>query len=749
MRSSENVVKSVILATEYSGDGLKNVTGLPNRACTEHFDKHGVFKLICSLDQASVVKNPKDDIFEDFKKLFSLNSQPSQYAAEEAEKIRLTHLREFMENGGIEVLLRLLMTTSLLPAHLAAAEETPHALAMKDRFLGMLCQLCLCDECVAQVLAEREDVFYYLFNFIQHEQTSVKACELIVHILGCRKDPLNLNTVPNFRTFVNNLGERQLADFCSVLAIAISDLDVFDNKSSLYAQNTQKRSKNFVAIRDINQEAILDAPSLLGRLVNFACKKPYIPRLPGGCGEIDHWDQWIDMHLGDEEIELDHLDVDDEVDVVNEAQQDQAIPQVVTELTRRVEVVYVLGLLLIGKLRKRVQKLLAELQLIPQMSELFDEFIWQSHSVRHRNHLLGHNSGCECSPEVPLKIQFLRLIHSFCDHSEYKHLMLTEEEYNELQIVQEKYIASGQANLQHVNDMNHLSRSLMCRGSKGLLTKIVEVMKKESKGSTFRFWLSRAVESYLRGTTYYADQIFLIERGLLQHVASNLVNNDVRQKEIRQSSFDLLGELVKFNGEAFYHFDKVINTDQKFKKLVSIINKNLVDSNMFIRSLILSLEHFLNMEVKPKGYVCTESRLLSYIMDFRHRVTYLHKLLNLIDVHSLTQENVSCLNTTLVLLMFANMKGIMHTYLEALREKSESCTHPDQGANLMQNFRDLLLFWQDHYLHKDKDCTALEKSSRISFEYWKQTVSTLVQEDRTSVLALAHYLPEVSSVRNS
>ena len=56
----------------------------------------------------------------------------------------------------------------------------------------------------------------------------------------------------------------------------------------------------------------------------------------------------------------------------------------------------------------------------------------------------------------------------------------------------------------------------MCRGSKGLLTKIVEVMKKEPTASTFRFWLARAVESYLRGSTSFCDQVFLLRKGLLQ-----------------------------------------------------------------------------------------------------------------------------------------------------------------------------------------------------------------------------------------
>ena len=56
----------------------------------------------------------------------------------------------------------------------------------------------------------------------------------------------------------------------------------------------------------------------------------------------------------------------------------------------------------------------------------------------------------------------------------------------------------------------------MCTGSRGLLTKIVDVMKQEPTTSTFRFWLARAVESYLRGSTSFCDQVFLLRRGLLQ-----------------------------------------------------------------------------------------------------------------------------------------------------------------------------------------------------------------------------------------
>ncbi len=48
-------------------------------------------------------------------------------------------------------------------------------------------------------------------------------------------------------------------------------------------------------------------------------------------------------------------------------------------------------------------------------------------------------NSCCCSTYIPffiwqvaLKIQFLRLIHSFCDHSDYKHLLMSKIEWDEL-----------------------------------------------------------------------------------------------------------------------------------------------------------------------------------------------------------------------------------------------------------------------------------------------------------------------------
>ncbi|KAK2149750.1 hypothetical protein LSH36_438g02046 [Paralvinella palmiformis] len=600
-------------------------------------------------------------------------------------------------------------------------------------------------------IAEHDDVLDYVFTLLQHDKTCLTACQFLEDLLQARKQVLNLNNISNLKRLVAAFDDKKLANFCRVLAVTISDLDIYENKSSLFAQHKQKSSKGFVNVRDVNQELLLSVPDLIPRLVGIAVSKEYTPRYGGMSSELDCWMEWIENFMQEDALDI-HLedDLENFIGGISEPASfgsslvQQAGLRISNVLILRVQVIYVLGLFLVGKHRKKVQRKLADLKLIAGLSELFDQFIWkcQAHRNNRRHRLRGHNASCECSPEVALKIQFLRLVHSFCDHSDYKHLLLTKSELNEVKKI------NAMAGPLETDGLDRVNKNLMCQGSKGLLTKIVEVMKKEPTASTFRFWLARAVESYLRGSTSFCDQVFLLKKGLLQHIASNIVDHDVRPKEILQSSFDLLGELVKFNIEAFREFAKVLNTQARMEKFITSINKNLVDSNMFIRALILSLDHLTVTQPQYKDYALSENCLLMHVSKFETQLDYLRKLINLINVQNLTQENVSCLNTTLVFLMFASQKNQLAHYLRALTMETTQTGICTSNLTIMRNFHDLLVFWQDHYLHKDKDCSALEKSSRISFDYWKQTVATMVSEDRNLPTSVCYYL-EPDTFRDS
>lgn len=756
-RTNKKYIFSSLVQCQYSGNGYTRLAQLPSQIVQLAGNKLSCEKAlvyIVELDKYSTLLDKHTDkCFEVLKKVIGrLVSFHPRRAADDLYDDSVDKFAQiFYEYDGIEVILRLLTFSSLFPNESSCCHDSEHVLRAKSLCLEILIKITSTPkgERVTLKVLSKDDVLNYIFTLLAHKKTFIAACQLLEDMLQIRREVLDLHKIYNLRGLISCLSDGELANFCRILAITISDLDIYENKSSLFAQNKQKRSNGFVNVRDVNQELLLGISELLPRLVSITVSKAkeYTPRFQGFASELDCWMEWIENQMDDDDDTSEEANTDEFEDFVGgisvarargsplKTQQGLRITE---DLAQRVEVVYVLGLFLLGKHRKKVQRKLAELKLAPGLSELFDQFIWKCQATRHgvRHRLIGHNSSCECSPEVALKIQFLRLVHSFCDHSDYKHLLLSRNELNEIKKI------NAHAGPLALQNLDYLNKQLMCRGSKGLLTKIVEVMKKEPTTSTFRFWLARAVESYLRGNTSYCDQIFLMRRDLLQHVAGNIVKHDIANKEILQSSFDLLGELIKFNIEAFKSFDLILNTESKFDKFILTVNRNLVDSNMFLRSLILSLEHF--SEDEQYDDFRKYNRLLVYIADFKQQLEYLRKLINIISVQNLTQENVSCLNTTLVFLMFANQKDSLPKYLRALQDEKDDLLDSNMSGSIMGNFRELLLFWQDHYLHKDKDCSALEKSSRICFDYWKQTVNTLVEEDRDLDTSILHYIPPIS-----
>jgi len=98
------------------------------------------------------------------------------------------------------------------------------------------------------------------------------------------------------------------------------------------------------------------------------------------------------------------------------------------------------------------------------------------------------------------------------------------------------------------------------------------------------------VESWLRSSSHFgvADQLLVINRGLLQHIVAVLLEPELTTdssagrgahlgsagtgaaaaaagppREVAQSSFDLLGEMIRFNMEACRQLDLLLNTEKK------------------------------------------------------------------------------------------------------------------------------------------------------------------------------------------
>ena len=150
--------------------------------------------------------------------------------------------------------------------------------------------------------------------------------------------------------------------------------------------------------------------------------------------------------------------------------------------------------------------------------------------------------------------------------------------------------------------------------------------------------------------------------------------------------------------------------------------------------------------------------MLSYFDSFERRVYFICRILSLLNVHNLSQENVSCLNTALIILMLAYKRHTLPGYLQAIAVKSfegtttsftsavavtnqmqqqQSTTHT---THLLENLKSLLVFWKAHYLQKDKDWSALEQSSHIEFTEWIHTVDLLLGTDKQNECSIEYYL---------
>lgn len=81
---------------------------------------------------------------------------------------------------------------------------------------------------------------------------------------------------------------------------------------------------------------------------------------------------------------------------------------------------------------------------------------------------------------------------------------------------------------------------------------------------------------------------------LTQHILYCIVDSECKSRDVLQSYFDLLGELMKFNVDAFKRFNKYINTDAKVKLTSGSAECARLSSSSLVVLLCQSLGTVLN-----------------------------------------------------------------------------------------------------------------------------------------------------------
>ena len=229
----------------------------------------------------------------------------------------------------------------------------------------------------------------------------------------------------------------------------------------------------------------------------------------------------------------------------------------------------------------------------------------------------------------------------------------------------------------------------------GLICRILRVFMRETPDSTYRFWLASCVEAFLRGSDM-RSQVLMARSGLLQHLVDGILNSQGSGN--LQTNFDLLGELIKCNPEVFAILNDILD-DSTYTAFMQVVVSNLVDSNVFLRAVILSLEFFsarrVQLQELGSSYNIAKCKMRRFLQHNTLRL--LRDLMTVITVEDVNQENICCLNTALSLFILARSHGQLHVFIEALYRWELANQQP--GA-VTGNFLALLKFWLEYYLYR-------------------------------------------------
>ena len=460
----------------------------------------------------------------------------------------------------------------------------------------------------------------------------------------------------------------------------------------------------------------------------------------------------------------------------------------------QIEMLFVLSTLLNSKRKVEVQNKLKELKIIELLNSYIDYIEWgniyldyqrpsfNEENINMQDDTAYHGKGCNCDCDAALKIQYLRLIYSFCcrdkENLENKLVLFSEKDvklffeagYLDLIkiILQEKYLfykdnknikfnkeflyLLQKLKLDDIQEINKIKNSykdieelvykiISPKNVKnivqmfnenyvetGLYIKLIYRYMQECYFSSARFWISSCVEIVLRGNNSFF-QTFTCYSGLLYCLINDILYGKQDKNQMLQISFDILGELVKFNRCCFFALDYCFCDNTEFfeftKKFVS--KETLIDSNVFLRACVLSIYFFdtndKKIEIKKEEFFSNKSKLCKFVKSKIHDLFY--TLITVVKVESINQTNISCINTALIILLVQYLKNNnLPKFLKEFRKNKGN-----DAIDGLNNFKLLLKMWKKFYNYRPKDSTSLFYSSTINFNVWQQVTNLLLKED--------------------
>ena len=196
----------------------------------------------------------------------------------------------------------------------------------------------------------------------------------------------------------------------------------------------------------------------------------------------------------------------------------------------------------------------------------------------------------------------------------------------------------------------------------GLLLKMVLKYLCECYFSTPKFWLASCIEVMIRGNNQFF-QYYIVKLGLMPCLLYDIIYNKHDSLQIMQLSFDILGELIKFNRGNFFLMNYYFVDNNEFsiftKKIIA--KETLVDSNVFLRSIILSTYFFdkadfeMGLDFELNEFFTQNCKFCRFINENMFLV--FNTLINIVKPDRINQTNISCINTALLILILNYLRG--------------------------------------------------------------------------------------------
>lgn len=171
--------------------------------------------------------------------------------------------------------------------------------------------------------------------------------------------------------------------------------------------------------------------------------------------------------------------------------------------------------------------------------------------------------------------------------------------------------------------------------SNGLLVQMVQVLSKDAVPPSYKFWMLKAIEAYLQSKPSFAEQVFLVRKGLLQSLVRDIKKNQLTEDFVAlysclaeaspastlapYFSFNLYVFFVVFRNFQLIKFnpDVIALLDSWTEGFVDYVLEEVSLSAMFIRAIVLSENHFLQ-DYPPESRafrIASSSKLLRIISE--------------------------------------------------------------------------------------------------------------------------------------